>query len=352
MTYKELNDSFTEHTLIYHLGIDAGFFAEYKYMVSAMLYCLENHIKFKLYSADANFGSEKGKGWTEYFEPFCDIVYEDFNHKYNRHNVPPFSEIIRRAIKHRKLSLISWKLKSLLYSNVARLKAKRLYGNGTLLNIDIKPITKKHYYIPQLGIDGDYAHAFNKITDIIWHFNEATKKEYMQVLDKLRLPSAYIGCQVRGGDKITEVSLLSPDLFVETIRQNTIIKDVFVLTDDYTLYEYLRDKYTDMRFYTLCDETQKGYVNSDFTKTSPERKHRQMSRFLASMQILQDSTQFIGSITTGPSVFALIRQHPHSIPVDYDPKLIAEAYNLPIEERGVLSANYLTGKRNSTVYKK
>lgn len=46
--------------MIFHLGIDAGFFTEYTYMLHAMLYCLQHKIQFKLYSDDANFGWEKG----------------------------------------------------------------------------------------------------------------------------------------------------------------------------------------------------------------------------------------------------------------------------------------------------
>ena len=58
-TYRLLNSSFRK-TMIFHLGIDAGFFTEYTYMLHAMLYCLQHKIQFKLYSDDANFGWEKG----------------------------------------------------------------------------------------------------------------------------------------------------------------------------------------------------------------------------------------------------------------------------------------------------
>ena len=60
--------------MIFHLGIDAGFFTEYTYMLHAMLYCLQHKIQFKLYSDDANFGWEKG--WTDCFVPFCEEVHE------------------------------------------------------------------------------------------------------------------------------------------------------------------------------------------------------------------------------------------------------------------------------------
>lgn len=62
--YQVLNRSFKKR-MIWHLGIDAGFFAEYTYMLNAMLYCLKHHIQFVLYSKDANFGCENG--WGDYF---------------------------------------------------------------------------------------------------------------------------------------------------------------------------------------------------------------------------------------------------------------------------------------------
>ncbi len=45
--YHLLNRSFKKKTMIYHIGIDAGFFTEYTYMLHAMLYCLQHKIQFK-----------------------------------------------------------------------------------------------------------------------------------------------------------------------------------------------------------------------------------------------------------------------------------------------------------------
>ena len=79
--YRKLNDSFTK-TMVYHIGIDAGFFAEYTYMLNAMLYWLENHIRFTLYSKDANFAFQEG--WRDFFQLFCEEKNESFHHLFNR----------------------------------------------------------------------------------------------------------------------------------------------------------------------------------------------------------------------------------------------------------------------------
>ena len=65
MSYRKVNETFRR--MVYHVGVDCGFFVEMNYMVDAMLYCLAHCIRFQLYSDDANFGT--GKGWTEYFLP-------------------------------------------------------------------------------------------------------------------------------------------------------------------------------------------------------------------------------------------------------------------------------------------
>lgn len=65
--YRKVNGNFTKK-LVFSAGIDAGFFAEFKYMVNAVVYCLQNKIQFCLYSRGANFG--KG-GWSEFSNLFA-----------------------------------------------------------------------------------------------------------------------------------------------------------------------------------------------------------------------------------------------------------------------------------------
>ena len=52
--YQALNRTFRKE-LIFHLGSDAGFYSEFNNMILAIIYCLQYHIKFSMYSLDANF---------------------------------------------------------------------------------------------------------------------------------------------------------------------------------------------------------------------------------------------------------------------------------------------------------
>jgi hypothetical protein len=81
--YKKLNDSF-EKMCVYHVGLSAGFFSEYNSMILAMGYCLTHRIRFVLQGGHANFGDDKG--WEDFFEPFCELDYNDKNKHYRTVN--------------------------------------------------------------------------------------------------------------------------------------------------------------------------------------------------------------------------------------------------------------------------
>ena len=146
-----------------------------------------------------------------------------------------------------------------------------------------------------------------------------------------------------GGDKITETNLLPPEHYIRLIKEKTAIRDVFVLTDDYRLFEQVKTLAPDIHWYTLCSPDEKGYVNSAFTQTTKELKQKQMARFLSSIQILMDASVFIGSITTGPSLFLLKKFYPDIHPADCLLKDFPQASVLPIPGRGQVATEFIQG---------
>lgn len=243
-TYRLLNSSFRK-TMIFHLGIDAGFFTEYTYMLHAMLYCLQHKIQFKLYSDDANFGWEKG--WTDCFVPFCEEVHEAFHHTYNTHRLPSWKALMKDK-KLPKTKLMKWKLKATCKNITGETLAFLTYKKPVLLNCHLKFDPNQHFHIPELGIDGDYLHAFRKMTEITWKLNEVTGRECRHLADNLQLPQEYVGCQIRGGDKITETNLLPAEYYIRLIKQKTDLRDVFVLTDDYRIFRQVQSLAPDIRW--------------------------------------------------------------------------------------------------------
>lgn len=148
---------------------------------------------------------------------------------------------------------------------------------------------------------------------------------------------------IRGGDKITETNLLPPEHYIRLIKEKTAIRDVFVLTDDYRLFEQVQTLAPDIHWYTLCSPNEQGYVNSAFTQTAKELKQKQMARFLCSIQLLMDASVFIGSITTGPSLFLLKKFYPEINPADCLLKDFPQASVLPIPGRGRVATEFMQG---------
>ena len=339
--YRKLNSSFRK-TLIFHLGVDAGFFAEYTYMVNAILYCLQHKIQFKIYSADANFGYDKG--WTDYFMPFCEEVTEPFHCKYNIHTAPSWRKVFAVCLQQKNIRFIKWKLKSLATNRIATVSAFKAYKRRTLLNHNVNFNPNQHFYIPELEIDGDYMHAFNKMVEITFRFNKKTTVECHKLIESLHLPPYYVGCQIRGGDKATETELLPPEYYVQIMKDKIENQTAFVLTDDYTLFHRLQELSPNTRWLTLCSPEEKGYANSAFMQTTQLQKKAQITRLMASMQILLNSGYFVGSITTGPSLFLLKILYPNVLPADCAPENLKSAIALPIAERSRIMQEYINSQ--------
>lgn len=341
--YERLNASFKK-VLIYHCGIDTGFFTEYTRMIDAMLYCLEHKIQFRLYSDYANFGFGTKGGWTDYFLPFCPEVHEPFHQKYNLYKSPSWKVIWAETIRKREIGLVAWKLKSVFRHLQGSVYAFKIYKKKVLLTHQIGNYkdASHHFDIPELGICGNYFQAFRILFEMTWHLNADMEKCCGECCAHLSLENEYAACQVRGGDKITEVSLISPECYVEALRKNTDCKNVFVLTDDYSLFVRLQNLAPDLRWYTFCMPQEAGYVNSSFSEMKLSEKKNQMVRFLASFEMLRHASLFIGSITTGPSLFLLKILFPsRALPIDCRKEDMSRIVLLHLKERVKISQAYL-----------
>ena len=338
--YRRLNESYTDRILIFHVGIDAGFFAEYNALMHAMLYCLQHRVQLRLYADDANFGH--ARGWRDYFRPFCPEVHEAFHHRYNLYRVAPWRDVFRTVRAGRSLRLVKWKLKTGWRHSVGDLAALCAYRRRVLLTRHVRLNLNDRFRVPELGIDGDYLQAYPLLSAIAWRLNEETAAECGRLIASLHLPSDYAGCQIRGGDKVTETALLPPSHYVSLLRRHAPGRDVFVLTDDYRLFRQVQAGAPDIRWHTLCLPGEQGYVNSAFSRTSAADKRERMLRFLASVEALRRARPFVGSVTTGPSLFLLKLAYPHGIPADCRPEDFPAVCRLPIAGRSERAARYLS----------
>lgn len=105
-----------------------------------------------------------------------------------------------------------------------------------------------------------------------------------------------------------------------------------------------KSKFPDYKWHTLCSSEEVGYINEDFSLQKGKTKYQQMLRFLTSVELLMHSSYFVGSITTGPSLFLLKWFYPNHYPIDCNSKHFSEFSCLPIAERGKISKKYMNLK--------
>lgn len=287
--YKSLNSSF-RFELVFNLGATSGFYSEFNNMVMAMAHCLNIRTKFVLNSGNANFGFDKG--WEDFFVPFCEERNGSFYKKYNLRDRNPFFAM---GGFFQKLSYFSW----------------RMFHRHTYLTHDIfsdirsVSFVRNRFNCLELGIENmDLRHICREIVDMIYVFNAPTKAKISSMTEKVGLPDSYIGLHIRGGDKSVEADTVAYSEYMDLAKRKGLgIKDVFVLTDDYTVIEGLRRDYKDCRFYTLTKESERGYYHDDFVKKSKEEKSNDLIKLFASIEILRKSKVFVGTFSSNPGMF-------------------------------------------------
>ena len=339
MSYRRVNEAF-HRRMVYHVGVDCGFFVEMNYMVNAMLYCLAHHIRFQLYSENANFGT--GVGWTEYFLPFCEEVHEPFHKKYNFHRLPAWRRILKVCRQQKALGPLVWKLKSFPKTMMGRLMAFGIYKAYVQFAQDVSD-PEQYYNIPELGINGSYYEAYGLLARMVWRLQPEILHYETIYKEKLALPSLYDGVHIRGGDKMMETTLISGKHIMEVLHPKTGAC-VFILTDDYRQYQELQANYPNIRLLTLCRPEERGYLHKAFSHKSPQSRQEAIIRLIISVDLLFGSRSFVGSITTGPSVFVMKQRvdNPFVQAVDCPKTDLASSLSLTIDVRAAISQRYLS----------
>lgn len=281
--YNKINESYNEVCI--YLGIGTGFFSEFNNLILAILYCLVNKIKFRLYLVNAK-GFPNNKGFEEFFMPFCkELIYDADTEFNNIFNFPKNEVEVLLPIMKYKYG-ISYFTMDIFY------------------NMRYNDFRNSHFIIKELGIDGDLRHAFGIIAKNIFRFNNETKKEIYKLINNLNLPKKYIGFHIRAGDKITEAELIKPEKYIESLKKHSDIKDIFISTDDYSVVEKLKNQYgNEYNIYTLTNKKELGYNQGDFEMSNKNEKYNHLIEFFASIEILLNSELCFGSYTSNPSIF-------------------------------------------------
>lgn len=181
---------------------------------------------------------------------------------------------------------------------------------------------EQEYNFPELEINGDFIHAFSKLVELTWRYNPTTKCEVEAEMKKCDLPEHYISCQVRRGDKNTECKFVPLENYIELIQKYKN-QNVFVFTDDFNIIRELQKKYPIWKWYTLCEESENGYIHSKFKTTIPDFKKKALIHLFAQVEICNQSDIFIGTKTSGPSSFLSVYNPKITKGVDCEGNILA-----------------------------
>lgn len=280
--YQTYNRQFSEE-YIYRLGGNTGFFSEYNNMIITMLYCIIHKKCFILQSKKANFSS--GQGWSEYFLPFIDEIYDSQLNRYNK----------------RKKTLYKNKLQRIIFNLYKLVHPKRHYTYNFFETVRKMP-TDLIYDVPELNLKGNLQECCSSIHKMIWRYNKSTQSKIDGLIADLNLPKEYLAIHVRCGDKITETNLYDPEEYFDKASIHSKIKNVFVLTDDYRVIKELSSKHPDYQFYTLCQEDEVGYNLEKLLSQTRKEQELAMLRLWASMDIMENAIIFVGTFNANPGM--------------------------------------------------
>ncbi len=285
--YNKLNNSHRK-TLVFRVGISAGFFSEINHMLMAVLYCLQHKIKFVLSSKENNFAYQKG--WDDYFLPFCEESQHDIHLKYN-------------ARSHQINSSLT---------NIIKLKFIRKTFGVAYLTQDIWPYIKdakfynESFKFPELEIDGDFLAAMHTLVKHIWQYQPDVKTTIDDRLNSLNLPPSFSGMHIRSGD--IEKKNYAISRYIELAKSLSADKNLFVATDNYSSIEKIQSQYPDYQIYTFCKPTETGFDEGAYNSQTKASKKETLISLLADTEGLYRSEIFIGTISSNVGSFVGMRR--------------------------------------------
>lgn len=277
-------------TMIWELT-DRGFGSELNNLLYAINYCQEKNISLSFLTNKWNTKIEKG--WVDFFKQIPESISLS-----NHTNLSSYS-LLRTFFSLSDLRL---------YVEQKKIHYLKLFKTNIGLKIFNFSKPKKYLFIHDYfkvvydfnkdEFENDknlFKKKMNTILKSIWNLNQKTIDKINQNKSEFNL-SRYAVLHIRRGDKLTtgEDSLYSYDKYMSKIDVKNI-QCVFVMSDDYRVYEDLVKNYPKLNFYTLIDENHRGHFQSSFNKLSINEKEKNAINLFTEIEIAKEANFFVGS---------------------------------------------------------
>ena len=278
--YQELNKSFykSNETLFVYNWVEIGFTANLNWMINSILYCIY-HKKCLIINTKGTYYNI-----NNYFKKFW-IEPQDLN-----------DENITYLQNQKK---IKKKENNNLYSSTEY-----------YLNNDFKNIRFFEYY-KHISFYKNYfkLHNLKNITQYIINYyfilNDDFKNDVLHMYNKITIPNNYIALHIRRGDKNNENEYTNINNYAILIK-NTNFKNIFVMTDDKSSINELKNKLTNEYniFYNTSNVLKDGfrlwklhkyYINNNLIERyNDEEEYNILCSLFVEIKIALKSNLFIG----------------------------------------------------------
>ena len=290
-----------------------GFGSELNNLLYAINYSNKNNLKIRLLSNRWNF--KINKGWSDYFSTMN--VFEEKKGE----NIFFIYDILRRIFGLSTLCYFSENRKGLftLNNNVPQSRFYKVFSFSIMhlffrvlkpKNIEfvidyfykVRNFNEKELFDNEDG----FIKEMNVILHDIWQFNDETKTKVLEKKNNFYLTD-YAVFHIRRGDKVTtgEDDFYDVSDYMERLRElKKSIDTIFIMSDDYTVFESIVKEFPKYNYYTLIDPKQRGHLQSEFNKQSVQEIEDSAINLFTEIEIAKNSNLFIGSKNS--NVFRLI----------------------------------------------
>ena len=241
--------------------------------------CLDNRIGFCLLKKTHAVGFSFKNGWRDYFEPMFPEI-----------SVSKVSEKLLKSHRVYRIPVINKAVKQYLKSNTGC----KYFGFDNIGRLP-KSLNNKNLHMTS----PDYWESMKCFYKILWQPNTDTQLYVKDYLTNLGLNNDYLAIHVRRGDKSIEHEYVPITLYLKLLNSLELeLNKLYIATDDQRIVDEFRkalgNKY---QIYTSF-ENQTGHDQSSFNNSAANIRKSKTLLFIAELEIIFNSTYFIGSQTS------------------------------------------------------
>ena len=186
-------------------------------------------------------------------------------------------------------------------------KGDRVAWESMRVDIHRAALFEIAYEIPELEFAGRLESLCALLAQALFRPVSAVISSCEKAMRELGLDAApFSAIHVRRGDKvdsrpqadgrvIAEGEFVPLEIYIDKLKAVApTVSTVFVMTDDYAVYDQAQARFSDFRFVTLCPPASQGYSHVDYAAADGDHKLRSSRAVLADMVIASRAEAFVG----------------------------------------------------------